>query len=250
MNICTLTIALSGFITPEIQDAAHFWESQLAYEDGQARTVTFHSEQQSWFAGDSNWSSNHKLSVIKFRDKAALVTEATLMWDMLDWEQFTTEQRRLAAVREFGRALGFGSYSWKRVARSRDGLDYYIGPKAIEVFNAEFGQALETIPLASNHSKPGEHWSIREPFVDQHGRKMSEELFALDGGWWISATTLATFRDIGFSVVIPLGRLDITRDGPVWDGYGVLEWTDDFVAGDWQRVDAIRQRGWYRLRGF
>ena len=188
-----------------ISYAKNFWESRIGGYDASINTtglthptgLTIYASSAAYAAGVTGYVYDLMVPVgggLTVADTAVLEIDSGSVDGMIAAGTFNN-----AMVRAFGHALGFGNYNsgldqgiWNRNGLTGSSTTY-TGAYALAAYNAEFGATATSITLAGTDPKG---WSNANLSNDLLAASPTNLALAT-----LSATSLAAFRDLGYTVV-------------------------------------------------
>ncbi|KAA3653476.1 MAG: PEP-CTERM sorting domain-containing protein [Proteobacteria bacterium] len=202
------------------ESAAQFWESKITGYQGSISIPTFTITAA--FApedGEYNSLAYAGPEFIQTSGGFTLPTTGFMQFDSLDWGpgdtpftrgEFLMQEFIDSVQHEMAHALGFGTlFSDNGVLSGNN----YIGAQAVAAFNQEFGQNVSSILLEDGGGHWSECWRAQvngDPncVADQSQPNATNDLelmtpYAVANATF-SNTTLAAFRDIGYTTVSPV----------------------------------------------
>ncbi len=217
-----LTLNFTGGLTATQQtvfgDAATFWEGHVTgYQPGIAIGGLTIDAGGSYIDGAGGVLGQAGPTAGTIQAGYTLATTGTMAFDTADLSAMESNGSLYDVIlHEMAHVMGFGTL-WVDNGVYVDGTGEYTGANALAAYRNEFNQpgaAFVPVELGGGAGTANAHWNENNGgsgltgITDGLGRDMRDELMT---GWmspnpantFVSRTTLASFTDIGFLVVVP-----------------------------------------------
>lgn len=196
-----------------MRSTADYWEAALpAYQEGISLGPVSISAHATSFDGSGNVFAEAGPTALDFQQGFFLASAGSIAFDGADLTALEAGGGlQTVMLHEIAHVLGFGTL-WSINGLYVEGSAAYTGSAAVSAFAAEFSPGASFVPveLGGGLFTAGLHWD--EPdggltgsgLLDAAGRDFGSELMT---GWtgpgaaFVSATTLRSFEDLGFTTV-------------------------------------------------
>lgn len=213
----TITLNYSGLTEAQksyVSDAASFWESVITgYKDG----VPFDGiliSASGYLGSVGGVLASAGPTSIAFSNNTRYAMTGSMAFDTADIGNLISNGSFGDVIKhEMAHVIGFGTL-WTINRLYSDGSGQYTGGHALAAYQTEFNQPTATfvpVELAGGEGTADGHWKEVNGgagltgIIDGQGRDMKLELMT---GWlstptFVSQTTIAQFRDLGYTVFNP-----------------------------------------------
>lgn len=229
-NPTAFTVAQRAILETALDEAVALWERHITgYQPGISLSgVSFSVFGQTSGFASAQMTGSATQGGFRLATSGRLNVNVTVLEPFSDYEGTGLNVIDELMAHEIGHILGIGPL-WSANGVYVPGSGRYTGQHGLAAYRAEFDPLAEFIPveLAGNPGTPDYHWDQlmrsspqegnpadpwsldpRLGIEDDHGRDLALELMtgALDpdfGAPYLSRTTIASLRDLGFTVVVP-----------------------------------------------
>ncbi len=205
-----ITINFTGFSTSQralFTQAETYWETQLVgYLPGISLTGFTIDASAPEIDGAYGILGQAGPTSGTFEGGYVLTTTGEMEFDSADADRLETSgQFYNVILHEMAHVIGLGTW-WTANGVYVDGTGRYLGANGLAAYRQEFDSSANFVPVELN-AGPGTndaHWAERTDLLDSEDRTLSRELMTgfLSPNAYISQTTIASFRDIGYITAV------------------------------------------------
>lgn len=205
-----ITINFTGFSTSQraiFSQAETYWETQLVgYLPGISLTGFTIDASAPAIDGAGGILGQAGPTTGVFQGGYVLTTAGEMEFDSADADRLESQGLFSDVVlHEMAHVIGFGTW-WNANGVYVDGTGQYLGANGLNAYRQEFDSSANFVPVDIT-SGPGTrdgHWAELTTVFDPQGRPLRNELMTgfLNTPTYISNTTLASFRDLGYVTAV------------------------------------------------
>lgn len=208
------------------EEAKSFWENQIIGYDGPINFtpgLTIHASGQN-IDGQGGVLGNAGPNAGFYNNGAGLngklyAAQGEMRFDTADLNWLETAGKLLdVVIHELAHVIGFGSL-WTHNGLYTNGSGQYTGAYAVQMYQTEFSATTNYIPveLSIGAGSNDGHWA--ENWLGGTNELMTSYLGTSP---YISDTSLASFRDLGYLMAYTLNNVEQPNDVPAPIGAGLL----------------------------